>query len=265
MYFVQDLPAQDRPRERLLSLGPSALSAAELLAILLGSGTKEKSVLELSQELLVRFGSLSQLAQASTEELCSVKGIGEAKAVLLQAVFSLATKLSVKKEEARPHLLHPSSVYDLVKGEMELLNHEEFWVLLLDAKGKWIRKEVVSQGTLTESLVHPREFFHPAIRHKAARVIAVHNHPSGDPTPSSQDLSLTQALIAAGDLLGIPLSDHLIVGKGKYVSLRERGGWRKKKEENPLSQKTRLCNNQSFPEGHSNNKLLTKSGKRFTK
>lgn len=220
-YKLQTLPIDERPRERLQKLGPEALSNAELLALILGSGMRGKSVIQLSQELLAKFGGLDQIAEATISELCEVKGLGKAKAIQLRALSTLATRLAKKQHSLVIKVDHPQVAYHLIKEELETLKKEVFIVLLLDTKANLIKWETVSIGTLSRSLVHPREVFYPAIRHKAASLILAHNHPSGDPTPSKQDIEVTKKLIETGKLLGIPVQDHLIIGRESYQSLRQ--------------------------------------------
>lgn len=222
-YCLQKLPPQERPRERFIALGAEALSATELIAIILGNGHKTKSVLELAREIVIHFGTLKALAEATLEELTAIKGVGKAKAIQLKVAFHLSIRLS-KQVSAHKYLIeHPIHAYHLLKEELENEKRELFVVILQDVKGYVICHEVVSIGSLTQALVHPREVFYPAIRHKAASLIVAHNHPSGDPTPSSQDLELTQILIQSSQLIGIPLHDHLIIGSQSYYSLREKG------------------------------------------
>ncbi len=219
----KELPLSERPRERLLKCGPQALSSIELLAILLGSGTKGKSVLAVAQELLSHFGSLNQLQEASIDDLCLVKGLGPAKAVQLKAALSLAARAYRERIPPAEKLDTPLKAYFWVR---DLIAHEKkeiFGVILLDAKSAALRWEVISVGTLTQTLVHPREVFHPAIRYTAASLILVHNHPSGDPTPSLEDKRLTDHLLSASRTVGIPIIDHLIIGKEKFVSFKGSG------------------------------------------
>lgn len=222
-YTLKSLPDAERPRERLRFFGADAVSTSELIAIIIGSGTRGCSVLQLAQQLLQRFGSLTSLAEATIEELIQVKGLGIAKATQLKAALSLGTRLVPLDEEGPKRLERPEQVFGLLKSEFQVYKQEVFCVLLLDAKGKLIKKEHVSLGTLTQALVHPREVFYPAIRHKAASLILAHNHPSGDPSPSSEDLEVTSRLVEAGRQIGIPIHDHVIIGRDGYVSLRERG------------------------------------------
>lgn len=222
-YTIHDLPDEDRPRERLLRLGPEGMATAELIAIVLGSGMRGKSVIQLAQELIAAFGSLANLSKATVQELCQVKGVGPAKAIQLQAAFTLGMRAQSQQAPKRIQIEHPSQAYQLLSPSLEHEQRECVVALLLDSKGGVIATERVSIGTLSESLIHPREVFYPAIRHKAAGMILAHNHPSGDPTPSPEDYQVTKQLIEAGQLLSIPLHDHLVIGAGSYVSMRQRG------------------------------------------
>jgi DNA repair protein RadC len=221
-YSIQQLPESERPRERLIQHGAEALSAAELLAIILGSGTKSAPVLHLAQKLLAHFGCLQQLGAATVEELCQIKGIGTAKAVQIRAAFSLGQRMSRNFEAAKYKIEHPVHAYQLVKDALQFEKQERFLILLQNAKGVVIGQHTVAIGSLTQVFVHPREVFYLAIRHKAATVIAIHNHPSGDVTPSPADFELTSQLIAAGKIIGIPLNDHLIVAVNGYFSFRQK-------------------------------------------
>jgi DNA repair protein RadC len=222
-YSVQQLPQEDRPRERLARYGAETLSSSELIAVILGSGTKSQPILQLAQHVVSHFGTLSQLANATLAELCEIKGIGLAKAIQLKAAFNLGMRASKQTLQVKYRIEHPSHAYHLLKDELENETRELFVVILQDTKGYVICHEVVSIGSLSQTLVHPREVFYPAIRHKAASMILAHNHPSGDPTPSSQDLELTKVLIGASQLIGIPIHDHLIIGQQRFVSLRQEG------------------------------------------
>ena len=227
-YRITDLPLSERPREKLHALGAERLDTAELIAILLRTGTGGRSAIEIGRDLLAQFQTIESLAAASVEELSAVKGIGLAKAVQLKAAFALASRLPATRE-ARPMLRTPRDVADRLREEMQHFEVEEFHVLLLDTKNRLIRDVKVSKGTLNASLVHPREVFREAIRAGAASVILVHNHPSGDPTPSGDDLRITRELVEAGRVLKIEVLDHIIVGKrdsGRtedFTSLKEMG------------------------------------------
>lgn len=220
---LRSLPECDRPRERLRLHGQESLATAELIAIILGSGMKGKSVLQLAQEIISHFGSLEKLSQATLAELCAIKGLGPAKAVQLLAAIGLSTRLVRQGTINKSRVMGPSHVYELVRDDLEQQQRELFVVILLDTRGQLICKETVSVGTLSRALVHPREVFYPAIRHKAASLVVVHNHPSGDPAPSKEDITLTNDLIAAGRIIGIPVNDHIIVGHHAFVSLRQHG------------------------------------------
>lgn len=222
-YSIHSLPVDERPRERLYNRGAEALSNSELLAIILGSGMRGKSVIQLSQELLSKFGGLEQLAEATIEELCEVKGLGRAKAIQLRALVSLAGRLSQKTQSVKMKIDHPQSAYNLVRDELESQKKEVFSVVLMDVKGFVINRQVVSIGTLSHSLIHPREVFYPAVRHKAASILLAHNHPSGDPTPSKEDIQVTEKLIEVGKMMGIPVRDHIIVVRDRFTSLRQEG------------------------------------------
>lgn len=221
-YSVLKLPEAERPRERLVRHGAETLSAAELIAIILGSGTKSAPVLQLAQEIVGRFGCLQKLAEATIEELCQIKGVGVAKAVQLRAAFNLGLRASRQLIAPKYKIEHPVHAYHLIKDELVSEKRELFVVILQDAKGCVIGHHVVAIGTLTHAPVHPREVFYPAIRHTAASIILVHNHPSGDLTPSKQDQELTIKLIEVGRLVGIPVNDHLIVSDQGYFSFRQK-------------------------------------------
>ncbi len=219
---LKALPLEERPRERLMRQGLDALSLAELFAIILGNGTKNKSVLDLSKELLVHFGSLEKLFDASVVELMQIKGIGQAKAIQLKAIFGIVRKC--QKSALPPSLISShEEAYLIAKAEIAHCKQEVLLVLLRDIKGCLIHREQVAIGTLSQVLAHPREIFHPAVRHKAHSFILAHNHPSGDPTPSNADLDLTRCLIRSGKVMGIALDDHLIIGRDKYISLHQKG------------------------------------------
>ena len=219
---LSKLPAQERPRERLVKLGPDALSLTELLAIVLTTGTKDKSVLELAHEMVVRFRSPQALLEASITELMEIKGIGLAKAIQLKATFGIALKITQEPFVATDPI-HTKEAYELVRHDLAGQKQEMLMVVLKDIKGRLIALKKVSVGTLSNVLVHPREVFFPAVRHNANSLILAHNHPSGDPTPSKADLELTKHLIRSSRVMGIHLDDHLIIGSNSFISLRESG------------------------------------------
>ena len=227
--LIQDLPAQERPREKLAAHGAEALGNQELIAILLRTGTKGVSAIEVATQLLKRFQSLENLAKASIEDLRKTKGIGRDKAIALKSAFTLALRMAREIRGEAPLLDTPERVADLLREEMRLENVERFQVLLLNTRRRLILVDKLSQGTLDSLLVHPRDVFRSAIASNAAAIVLAHNHPSGDPTPSESDIKLTRDLIRAGQLLKIEVLDHVIVGRATqernkdYVSLRELG------------------------------------------
>lgn len=223
IFGLKALPVEERPRERLLRDGVEALSLSELIAIILGSGTQGKSVLKLSQEILERFGSLEKLLEASVVELMQIKGIGKAKAIQLKAVFAIALKCRKPLSLQKYAITSAIHAYELAQAEIAHIPQEVLLVILRDVRGNLIHYERVSVGTLSQVLVHPREVFYPAVRHKAHSLIIAHNHPSGDPTPSRSDFELTRALMQAGKVMSIGFDDHLIICKDRYLSLRELG------------------------------------------
>ena len=208
---MRELPPAERPRERLLNQGAEALKTAELLAILLRTGTSERPVLELAEFLLAHFGSLEALSRAPVGELMKVKGVGQAKAIELKAAFALAARLARTEAESRA-IETAEDVARLLGDEMRLLDFESVRVICLNTKHKVLAVEEVTRGTLNESLFHPREALRPAISRQAHAVILVHNHPSGNPRPSDADLHVTRRMREAGALLQIELVDHVILG-----------------------------------------------------
>ncbi len=227
---IKDIPEADRPRERLARLGAEALSTAELIAILLRTGLRGKSAIEVANQMLRHFeGSLDKLARASVEDLCQIDGVGRDKAVTLKAAFTLAQRMVKEQHHDLPLLDTPEKVADYLREDHRFHDVENFQVLLLNTRRRLIRVEEVSQGTLDTILVHPREVFRMAIAANAAAVVLVHNHPSGDPTPSEADIKVTRDLIRAGQLLKIDVLDHVILGRKTqersqdYLSLKELG------------------------------------------
>lgn len=220
---LKSLPLEARPRERLLSVGVDGLSMEELIAIVLGNGTQGKTVLELSSELLKRFGGVEKLLDASIVELMEIKGIGRAKAIQLKAVFGIALKCRKPIFLEKRFITSARDAYDLAQAEIAHIPQEVLLVILRDIRRKLIHCEKVAMGTLSQVLVHPREVFFPAVRYKAHSLIIAHNHPSGDPTPSNADLELTRSLMKAGSVMGIRFDDHLIVCRDRFISLREMG------------------------------------------
>ncbi len=216
------LPDQEKPRERLVHKGPDALSLSELIAVIIGSGTKGKNVLQLAQELLSQFHSLEGMAEASVEDLSQIKGMGKAKSIQLKAALALAMRLNTEEREVLEPVLTPHAAYRLIKPYFTHLKQEHFGMIMQNIRGGVIRCEILYKGTLTQTFAHPREIFQTALKYHAASVILVHNHPSGDSTPSQDDILLTKRLIDAGRLMGIPIHDHLIVSASGYYSFKER-------------------------------------------
>ncbi len=225
MRRIKDWPEEERPREKLLKHGPDVLTDAELLALILrtGDAATQTSALDHARVLLGRFGSLRLLAQAATSELCEIKGIGPAKAAELQAVFQIAKRYGSQSLRPGDRFTSSTDVFRHYHEKLRDRKKEVFLSLLLDSKNRVIREIQVSEGSLTASIVHPREVFAPVIRESAAAVLFVHNHPSGDPTPSREDLEITTRLKEAGDLMGVRVLDHIIIGSGEYVSFVDRG------------------------------------------
>ncbi len=226
---LTDQPVAERPRERLIECGAEALSPAELIAILVRTGTRGTNALDIGRQLLRKYGSVGALAQASVEDLSVVRGIGRAKAVTLVAAFALARTLTQELQREQPLLDNPEAVVRLLRDQNRTRNVETVEIVLLNTRRHLIRIEQVSQGTLDTILVHPREVFKSAITASAAAIVLVHNHPSGDPTPSEADIKVTREIIRAGKVLKIDVLDHLILGRATperpkdYASLRELG------------------------------------------
>ncbi|HIG28828.1 MAG TPA: JAB domain-containing protein [Verrucomicrobiales bacterium] len=228
-YRIKDMPDCERPRERLLNHGTEALRNAELIAIILRTGMKGRSAIQIAEDLLVRFPTLDSLARASLNRLVEIKGIGKDKAVALKSAFTLAERMSRELRRESPVLDNPSIIADLLREENRFYEVEHFQLVLLNTRRRLIKVEQVSQGTLDTLLIHPRDVFMAAISAGAAAIVLVHNHPSGDPMPSEADIRVTRDLIRAGKLLKIEILDHIVLGRAStersqdYASLRELG------------------------------------------
>jgi DNA repair protein RadC len=224
---ISEMPRDERPREKLLGRGSAALTDSELIAILLRTGLPGANAVEVARQLLERYGSLSGLSRCTVKEIASIRGIGAAKAIQLVAAFGLGQRLA-NERLSRQRLDSPELIHDLVAAEMRTLHKESLRVILLDTRYHLLRMEEVSLGSVNESIAHPRDVFRPAVISSAYAVIVVHNHPSGDPSPSQSDHSLTRRLAEAAELLQIKLLDHIIIGapaEGRlpYFSFKEAG------------------------------------------
>ena len=216
-------PVEDRPRERLYHKGAESLADAELLAIQLGSGLAGRSAMDMARDLLTRYGSLSGLAGRGVAVVGAIRGVGPVKAGRLAALFVITPPLGSRNGHGRVVLGSPEQVFARYGPLMEDLKKEVFRVALLDAQNGLLRDVVISEGTLSASLVHPREVFKPAILESAASLILLHNHPSGDPTPSREDLRLTRQLVDCSELLDLRIHDHVIIGRERFISLAQHG------------------------------------------
>lgn len=220
---LRDVPNEERPRERMMEYGAQALSNAELLAILIRTGTVQESAVHLAQRLLSQAGGLRSLVDMSLQQLTEIKGIGAAKGLQIQAGIELGRRLARSGMKETVTVRHPEDVSALLMEDMRYLQKEHFVCLFLNTKNHIIGQETLSMGSLNAAIVHPREVFRAAIKRSSASIICVHNHPSGDPTPSSEDIQLTQRLMEAGDIIGIDVLDHIVIGDRRYVSLKEQG------------------------------------------
>ena len=223
---IKEWPEDERPREKMLRRGAASLSDAELLALIIRTGdtATRKSAIDLGRELISHFSSnLRELGSADMAEITAIKGMGMAKATGVKAAFTLAARFQARKLENFDRFTSPSQVFDYFHHEFRDCRKEYFLVLLLDGKNRIIRRVQVSEGSLNQSIVHPREVFSPAVKESAAAMILVHNHPTGDPAPSQEDIAITRRLKEAGEIMGIRVLDHIIIGDGEYLSFVERG------------------------------------------
>ncbi len=222
-YTIKDLPEDERPREKLYKYGPKALSNTELLAIIIRTGNKENTAIEISQKLLAgKKEGISFLSDTSLQEITKVKGIGECKAAQILAAVELGKRVMSSTYKDKMKVTSPSDIADILMLDMAHLKKEHFKIVMLDTKNQIIGIEDISIGSLNSSIVHPREVYKEAIARSSASIILVHNHPSGDPTPSKEDIAITRRLAEGGDILGIKVLDHIIVGSNKYLSLKEK-------------------------------------------
>lgn len=220
---LRDVPNEERPRERMMQYGAQALSNAELLAILLRTGTFQESAVHLAQRVLSQSEGLRSLVDMSMQQLTEIKGIGAAKALQIQAGIELGRRLARSGMKETVTVRSPEDVSGLLMEDMRYLQKEHFVCLFLNTKNHIIGQETLSMGSLNAAIVHPREVFRAAIKRSSASIICAHNHPSGDPTPSSEDIQMTKRLVEAGDLIGIDVLDHIVIGDQTYVSLKEQG------------------------------------------
>ncbi|HLS53282.1 MAG TPA: DNA repair protein RadC [Tissierellaceae bacterium] len=222
-YTIKDLPVSERPREKLYSYGPESLSNAELLAIIIRTGHRQDTALDVAQRILSMDNrGLTYLSEVSIEQLMEVKGIGKCKAAQILAAIEIGKRLSRWGAHEKTRVNSPVVLANLVMDEMRYLNKEHFRIAILDTKNQILSIENISIGTLNASIVHPRDVFYAAIRRNANSIILIHNHPSGDPEPSKEDISITNRLIQVGDLLGIKVLDHIIIGDNRYISFKEK-------------------------------------------
>jgi DNA repair protein RadC len=221
--LIRDFPKEERPRERFLQDGPGSLSTQELLALLLRTGTRDESVIQLANRLITTFEGLRLLKDASIEEITAIKGIGEAKAIQVLAAVELGRRISSLNYNDRYVIRSPEDCANYCMDEMRFLSQEHFVCLYLNTKNQVLHRQTIFIGSLNASIVHPREVFKEAFRRSAASIICLHNHPSGDPTPSREDIEVTKRLVECGKIIGIDLLDHVIIGEQKYISLKEKG------------------------------------------
>ena len=220
---VSELPAEERPRERMLRLGPQALTSAELIAIRLRTGTAAMGVMDVATHLVTQRQGLRGLASMDLSLLAKEHGVGNAKATTIAAAFELGRRLALEGDVLRPQVLNPTDIARLLQAEMELLQQEELRLLTLDTKHQLISSTMLYRGSLNSAPARVAEVFREAVRQNAAAIAVAHNHPSGDPTPSSDDVRFTEAIVEAGHLIEVDVLDHLVFGHGRYISLRERG------------------------------------------
>lgn len=219
---IADMLPEMRPRERLERSGPESLTTPELLGILFRTGTPKRNAVQVAEDLWRDLGGLAGIATASLDQLAQVEGIGPVKAIEVKAAFELAKRLAATHEEAKPVIRSPADAAHLMMAELRYETREHLYTLIMDARNQVRHTRRVSTGTLTESLVHPREVFREAIQFSAAAIVLVHNHPSGDPDPSPEDIATTKRLTEAGKILGIDVLDHIIIGDGRWSSLKQR-------------------------------------------
>lgn len=223
MFMIKEIPKLERPRERFLEYDIDYIQTHELIAIILRTGSKDESVLELSKRILYHFDSLRDLSQSTVSDLMKFKGVGTSKAIELLAAIELGKRVYTENFRQDVKLHSPEDIFRFMKVELESKTREHLIALYVNTKGELIKKETLFIGSLNSSLIHPREIFKYAVIHSAAAIVIVHNHPSGDPTPSKQDIVITKRIHKNGEMMDIQLLDHVIIGKDKYYSLKEKG------------------------------------------
>ncbi|MEC0225569.1 RadC family protein [Paenibacillus alba] len=221
--MLREVPNEERPRERMLQYGAGALSHVELLAILLRTGTVSESAVRLASRILNESGGLRSLVDMSKDQLTQIKGIGDAKALQIMAGIELGRRLAKSSHAERVTIRSPKDIANLMSEDLRYLQKEHFVCLFLNTKNHLLAQETLSMGSLNASIVHPREVFRAAIKRSSASIVCVHNHPSGDPTPSPEDIQLTHRLVEAGTIIGIEVLDHVIIGDQRFISLKEQG------------------------------------------
>lgn len=221
--MLREVPTEERPRERMLQYGAGALSHAELLAIILRTGTVSESAVRLASRILSESGGLRSLVDMSKDQLTEIRGIGDAKALQILAGIELGRRIAKSTFSERITIRSPKDIANLMSEELRYLQKEHFVCLFLNTKNHVLAQETLSMGSLNASIVHPREVFRAAIKRSSASIVCVHNHPSGDPTPSPEDIQLTHRLVEAGTIIGIEVLDHVIIGDQRFISLKEEG------------------------------------------
>ncbi len=221
--MIKEIPTQERPRERFLKYPVDTISTHELIAIILRTGSRQESVIELSKRILYKYDNLKTLSKAPVSDLTKIRGIGTSKAIELKAAFELGKRVLKESFNSQVKLHSPESIYLYLKDDLEMKNQEHFIALYLNTKGELLKKETLFIGSLNSSLIHPRELFKHAVLNSAATIIVCHNHPSGDPTPSKADIDITKILHKNSIMMDIELLDHVIIGKDRYYSFKEKG------------------------------------------
>ena len=221
--MIKEIPEMERPRERFMKYPPDSIQTHELIAIILRTGSKNESVLDLSKRVFYKYSNLKELANAEIKDLMTIRGIGKSKAIELKAAFEIGKRAQLETFMEKVKLISPESIYLYLKDQLEMKMQEYFIALYLNTKAELIKKETLFKGSLNSSLVHPREIFKHAVVNSAASIIICHNHPSGDPTPSKNDIDITKIIHKNSLMMDIELIDHIIIGRNKYFSFREKG------------------------------------------